>query len=639
MKRNTNYSHAISAWKRNTGASRLSVRAFTLVELLVVIAITSILLGLLFGPIISSFNLTRRARSISQAQDAARFGLERLTRELGRATYIYDNGLSPVAIPMAYDEVASQSGPFDIGDPTDPYAPSKWPLLAYARIDLVQPAVRQDGNDIIDPTTGQPIGGAELRPGVRGKRVTRYFLALRFPGIDPDTGNQRLYQNRYEFRRIDNDNNPVILYRAEYDPTDPNLFDLDAADYGSTVANSGGFNDPAFFYASKASDAAQLNARGTPANGRSYGENWRAIAQPVLVSDNVDLLRWNRVGAATNRVEKDRNDPFASTTTFAPVAVPDDVASPGFLTSGGVETPAAVPTLYQAKYAAWTYPYTINVLRGSTGYGSGRPLEPFGSMSLTVDRDSSGNVFIVNTGQQVFQSSGTLITNPANVYAVYSPTTRKLFVKTARLTFAVDADRGRIETAFPPLMGVQNGSNIGIPYYIPVGTNAATPVTPTLGVPVPAGELIPTFFSIDTRDPQAGVGGVPTNLGIFQADLFTSNYIPVQTGLGGTISNASPLFGFGEKETGVETRGVRIIPGSERLSAPVSTPLDAPGSPTSWSRVGALGSVEQQPSKFEVVAKVAPAEPRFTTVIERRPLYAFQYDFYPTGSNVPATQL
>ena len=62
--------------------------AFSLVELLVVIAITTILLGLLFGPIISSFNLTRRARAVSQAQDAARFGLERLSRELGRATYI-----------------------------------------------------------------------------------------------------------------------------------------------------------------------------------------------------------------------------------------------------------------------------------------------------------------------------------------------------------------------------------------------------------------------------------------------------------------------------------------------------------------------------------------------------------------------
>jgi hypothetical protein len=58
--------------------------------MLVVIAITSILLGFAFRPDISSFNLTRRARSISQAQDAARFGIERLSVNHGQATYIYD---------------------------------------------------------------------------------------------------------------------------------------------------------------------------------------------------------------------------------------------------------------------------------------------------------------------------------------------------------------------------------------------------------------------------------------------------------------------------------------------------------------------------------------------------------------------
>jgi hypothetical protein len=86
----------------------------------------------------------------------------------------------------------------------------------------------------------------------------------------------------------------------------------------------GGFNDPAFFYSAVASKTGQ------GANGRPYGENWQRIAQPVLVSDNVDLLRWNRVGGATNRNEKDANDPFTTTTTLTPVAVPDDVAAPNF---------------------------------------------------------------------------------------------------------------------------------------------------------------------------------------------------------------------------------------------------------------------------------------------------------------------
>lgn len=690
MKLNMTHSRDISVPKRNTGASQLSIRAFTLVELLVVIAITSILLALLFGPIISSFNLTRRARSISQAQDAARFGLERLTRELGRATYVYDNGLTPVAIPMgmAFDRdgngmirklpTATFSDRVNFGDASDLNNPSKWPTLAYARIDLVQSAVRQNNTDIIDPTTGQPVGGAELRPGVRGKRVTRYFLGLRNPGKNPQTGNQLLYQNRYEFRRFDengNDvNNPVILYRAEYDPTDPNLFDMtwdntsrSRPTYNSTVANSGGFNDPAFFYADKIANStltdnngnAILDPRGQPVsgNGRSYAENWQAIAQPVLVSENVDLLRWNRVSPtspqtgqstiAYTRDYKDAKDPVSPTTTFAPVAVPDDVAAPGFLTSGGVETPAAVPTLYQTKYAAWTYPYTITVLRGSTGYNNGtpRPGEPFGALTLTVDRQPNGNIFVVNTTARPIESTGTLSMASANLYTVYSPTTRKLLIKTPRLTFSVDADRGRIETAFPPLMGTQNGSGEGVPYYIAAGTITAqavpaSPASPGAGdIPVSQGELIPTFFSLDTRDPQSNTAPNPVNLGIFQANLFTSSYFPTQTGLGGTLSNASPLLGFGERATGVETRGVRIIPGSERITAPTSDG----GAPTSWSRIGASGSVLQPQSKFDPVAPIPPAgpgtEPRFTIVPERQAVYSFKYDEYPDAANVLYDQI
>ena len=46
--------------------ARLS-RAFTLTELLVVIAITTILLGLLFVPIIQGFNITRRAAAETAA--------------------------------------------------------------------------------------------------------------------------------------------------------------------------------------------------------------------------------------------------------------------------------------------------------------------------------------------------------------------------------------------------------------------------------------------------------------------------------------------------------------------------------------------------------------------------------------------
>ncbi len=652
MKSNNTFNRNRVVAMRRPDASRFAAHAFTLVELLVVIAITSILLFLLFGPIISSFNLTRKARTVSQAQDAARFGLERLTRELGRATYIYDNGLSPVIIPMDYStlsgtdrRVPTQSGLLTIGGtnyadwarvPTATELPT---FISYGRIDLAQPAVRQDGTDIIDPTTGQPLGGAELRPGVRGKRIIRYFLGLRFPFQKNGDGTLvrvgglpvvRVYSNRYEFSTGGSANNPVILYRAEYDPTDGNLFDTSAGNYSSTTSNSGGFNDPAFFYATKTTDPAQRDANGDPTNGKTYGENWQAIAQPVLVSENVDLIRWNRVGAATNRNEKDRNDPFSSTTSFAPVAIPDDVATAGFLTSGGVETPAAVPTLYQTRYAAWTYPYTITVLRGSTNYNNGSPRtpEPFGALTLTVDREPDGDVYIANNAPgQPFDSSGTLTTAPGQVYAVYSPVTRKLFVKTPRLTFAVDADRGRIETAFPPLMG-QSSGGIGVPFFQPAGGPIAA-VTP--GLIPSAGEVIPTRFKIDTRHPSAGTGGIAANQGILITDLFVANYQLAGAALTDPATMPSPLDVFGEAGTGTaKTRGVRIIPGSERLTAPV-TADSVPPVMTSWLRVGAVaaGGTFQPSSTYDPTALPLP---RFKTVPERKAQYTFDYDLYTTDA-------
>jgi len=372
------------------------VSAFSLVELLVVIAISTILLALLFGPVISSFNLTRRARAVAQAQDAARFGLERLTRELGQATYIYDNGLVPIVIPF---KAPGSARPDGLAVPTTATDYTNWQSVAYGRIDLVEPAVRVNGVDVTDPTTGEPVNGIELQPGVRGRRVIRYFLGLRRP-VNTD-GTQRYYQNIYEFPRgagADTEFNPVVFYCAEYDPKDPNLFDIGSTTaYNDITPGNGGFNDPAFFYSTKASNTAQKDVKGKAANGKSYGANWQAIAVPVLTAENMDLVRWNRRGGATSQGQIDVSDPYSTTVSFSPVGIPGDIAAAGFLSSTTTETTSAVPTLYTTKYGAWTYPYRITVLRGSTGYTTNTarsPIEPFGAMAITVDRDSNGAVKI-----------------------------------------------------------------------------------------------------------------------------------------------------------------------------------------------------------------------------------------------------
>ena len=69
--------------------------AFTLVEMLVVIAITVILFALLLRPLVESLRLTQSAQVQAAAQDAARITMERITRELGSAVYVYDNASHP----------------------------------------------------------------------------------------------------------------------------------------------------------------------------------------------------------------------------------------------------------------------------------------------------------------------------------------------------------------------------------------------------------------------------------------------------------------------------------------------------------------------------------------------------------------
>src|SRR5690349_17501243 len=68
-------------------------RGFTLLELLVVMAITTILLGLIFGPMVQGFNLTNRARVQVLAQDTARQAMEIIQRDTANGVFVFDHHL------------------------------------------------------------------------------------------------------------------------------------------------------------------------------------------------------------------------------------------------------------------------------------------------------------------------------------------------------------------------------------------------------------------------------------------------------------------------------------------------------------------------------------------------------------------
>ena len=540
--------------------------AFTLIELLIVIALTGLLLGLMFGPIIQGFKLTNKARALTQAQDATRFGTETINRELSQAAYVFDNTNTPVAFPIQADPADPTKTRRGIPFNGSFFNNSGTVLVNGAKVDFIPSATQIRPGTAIDPTTNLPLGGSDvLVPGAPGTRYVRYFVGLR---RNVGTNNaKQYYENVYEFRQSDNDLNPFILYRAEYSPTDPNLINQTAAD--PNTFDGGGINDPDFFY--------NTSTTSTQGNGRSYAQNWRAISSPVLSTTNMDVIAFRR--DATRQIVEDA--PFQSLVNFGASAVNSDTATPGFLTNSAAEAPNAVPSLYTSKFGQWTYPFTITLFRGSTqnGVGSGRVTMTFSREPQTV---GSSNLILKAT---LTEQTGVFSSIAArDFFWLYSPSNGKIFVTMPNATFVIDGQRGRIETALPPLAA----NNAGLVQYLPLAGGGATGLNG--GSDGNYGELIPLVYRMVTLDSNAGQVfqvtpatppndriAVADNQGILVADLGDMSYypsdaaslnIPLGTGGAGTPM-LSPFQVFGGVGAAANSyRGAIIVPGSEKVQGP-----------------------------------------------------------------------
>ena len=473
------------AGNASSAPAKPQARAFTLVELLVVIALTGLLLALIFGPLIQGFRLTNRARAYSQAQDATRFGIEQLRRELSQAAYVFDNTSTPIILPLGPDK--DGDGRPDADDRRDPIMyPKQYgynnprPTVLFAKIDFMPSATKGVGPGIvIDPTTDKQLGGAPVSvPGSPGRRVVRYFVGLRNP-LTRD-GKPAFYENVYEFPRSDSNTNLFVLYRAEFDPTDRNLIDS-----GQTIpAGPGGFNDPNFFY----------NTTVAP-NGRSYAENWRDAASPILSTPNLDLISWRR-DSGRNIIA---GSPFQLNASFAPATTLSDTATPGFLTNANADAPGAVPTLYTAQNGLWTLPFTVTIYRAAT-QSKGVPLngdDPYGSIKFIVEQYQPVTNSPVTRLRVLLSSSAGSLTPINNRYWwLYDPTTGKVFIHTQQVSLQIDASRGRIETGFAPFP-----VEASVPRYLPAGADPM-PINLQLMVAGPdgnIGSLYPLVFRQNTR--------------------------------------------------------------------------------------------------------------------------------------------
>jgi prepilin-type N-terminal cleavage/methylation domain-containing protein len=543
------------------------LRAFTLIELLVVIALTGLLLALVLGPLIQGFRLTNRARAFATAQDATRFSMEQIRRELQQASYVFDNTNTPIVLPL--------------DDPLKPIRDTKYypggatrPSILYALIDFVPTATQgvgttsSSGKKIpVDPTTGRPLGGSPLSlPASPGQRYVRYFIGLR---NNLPTGNTpAFYHNIYEFPRTDSGTpnfNTFVLYRAEYDPLDANLVNQDPT-VNPYQIDAGGLHDPDFFYNKNAAK-----------NGKSYAENWKAASSPVLSSPNLDLLIWRRDSGH----QIDTDSPYQLAVQFTPSTVLSDAMTPGFISNTAAETPGAVPSLYTAQYGQWTYPFTITVYRASTEYNPSKPRngEPYGSVTFSIGPTGVNQALTVQVTSAAGNPFKELVANKNNFYWLLDSQSGRIFIYTANLTLLLDPARGRVETSFPPLAT----NSQGIPLFIDV--NGSQPAGLGSGPGGNFGTLVPTIFRQNTLD-QANAGQeqgtgtqgayfIPVNQGILTADLSAPNYylamapMPLLTSAGPSFDSPfNSIGGATDPATPGTYRGILMVPGSEKVMGP-----------------------------------------------------------------------
>jgi type II secretory pathway pseudopilin PulG len=469
--------------------------AFTLIELLIVIALSGLLLALLFTPIVQGLRITNKTRALVIAQDATRFGLEKMERELSSASYVFDNTNTPIELPLEPTGTVTRTQ--NSGGTQTAIYPSTTPVVAYGRVDFIPVETNAPaGGTPIDPTTGAALGGSStLLPGAAaGHRFVRYFIGLQH-NLNAD-GTVDYYRNVFEFPSSTIDSkgafNPFVLYRAEYDPHDPNLIaqSSNGPVIQKTANGDGSMNDPTFFYNTNAANTTDPIS-GTKGTG-TYAANWQHVAVPIVAGANMDMLTWQRGGSGLF----DATSPFHLGAMFTAGTVVGDTAAPAFLTNLNAENPSAIPTLYTTKSGEWTVPFSVSVYRGVNNAAPGAT----GSVTLQFAYNTSSG----NLECNVLNASGSLApTASPKYYCIYSRLTGRYFVSLPTLTMTIDPVRGRIETGMPPL-GVDSSGQLQV-YLYDSANNLSTAPTAFAGstsspITVVQGEVEQTIYRSTTLD-------------------------------------------------------------------------------------------------------------------------------------------
>ncbi len=511
--------------ERSAPALRLALRArsagFTLIELLVVIALTSILLTVIFLPLINSYALTAKADTQILSQSTARDVLRYATNALSNASFVYDNAITTQVNGAGKMLPGSEINLWLVDSTGAQYVKP----VSFAMLEAVSPARQLDqspytydalGNPVatpIDPTTNQPIYDVSLSPGLSGYQLplapgrilTRLFVGLINNAVDNSTGLPVVpYANQFEDPQS-TFNNRYTLYRAEVtayiqdpntiNPTPstpyvPNLGLFHTVDASGNITDNISdtlrLHDPNFFYDNAPAGGNAANSKKWAVKGWipygaydlnndgicQIGENWRALAVSLTPTDKVDMVALDRASDTNQIIYYDNTGqpsnsggrPNArSLAVFKPSYVQNDPAVPSSLDNSGNETPNALSPTYTTQYAHWTRPYRVIVYRKA---GGGDPVNqnPLDYYEAVGNYFGDTRIYHVTGLAQGATPPDPITAGLTDVGPKFDPTTGVFTDPNADFAFSVNVDKGIINFAFPSYYMTNYGAAPAAPH-------------------------------------------------------------------------------------------------------------------------------------------------------------------------------
>lgn len=431
---------------------------FTLVEVLVVLAITIVLMGLLLIPIMKTLEANRMTAAFTNAQQNSRKAMEMIRKDISEAMYVADSSASPMLLPV--NGLVDKNG----------NSVNKPVVMHYAVINLVMPKTEfycsnPDHSSQYPRTFARgenyKTGGRELAknacpycgseefvsvtpkiPIEKGSTVVRYFLGLTDNesimtcsdandieswtvnsgmGWLPDSGTTN----------VEGDENPLILYRAEFDPaSDDNLFpeeysleglSEDSEEYKNILYRR--MTDANVFYCDGCS------------------EHWKSICENVGMLEGMDLA----LCSDDDYTEKGFPFRVKNSVSFSPASIAGEAPVMNSSTTYSEDNQGFPPSTFRTKYKLMNKNMEVDVVR--TNPENGNPLMKWVMKNNIGSYSYYGNIYKCNPDDINPDTSDSNLIFDVNNYMFANHSVTDF---NQDMAFTCDKDKGIVDFAMNP---------------------------------------------------------------------------------------------------------------------------------------------------------------------------------------------